>query len=49
VAEAAGADTRVLSGRSNQIRDETAAFFGGHEHVEALFGIRVWTAIRHHH
>ena len=30
----------------NQIIDETAPFFGGRDRAEALFGIRVWTAIR---
>jgi SAM-dependent methyltransferase len=30
----------------DQILDETAAFFGDREHVEALFGVRVWTAVR---
>jgi hypothetical protein len=31
------------------ILDETAAYFGGRGRAVAVFGIRVWTAIRHRH
>jgi len=30
----------------NQILDQTAAFFPGQRHADAVFGIRVWTTIR---
>ncbi len=30
----------------NQILDETAAFFPGQGHADAVFGIRVWTTVR---
>jgi SAM-dependent methyltransferase len=32
----------------NQIIDDTAAFFPGQRHADAVFGIRVWTTARRH-
>jgi hypothetical protein len=29
-----------------QVIDETAAFFGGRDCADAVFGMRVWTAVR---
>jgi SAM-dependent methyltransferase len=44
-------ETGVTSAEAlrNQILDETAAYFDGRDRAEAVFGIRVWTAIRHRH
>jgi len=45
-ATAIESDVTSAEALRNQILGETAAFFGGHQQVEAVFGVRVWTAIR---
>jgi SAM-dependent methyltransferase len=44
-------ETGVTSAETlrNQILDETAAYFDGRDRADTVFGIRVWTAIRHRH
>jgi SAM-dependent methyltransferase len=44
-------ETGVTSAETlrKQILDETAAYFDGRDRADAVFGIRVWTAIRHRH